>query len=174
MIGPCGMAHAVQILACGTIPMDYNGCCLNSDQPIGTGYCGTCGIGNGFWGVECHPKGFSGSLFGFRFCSCLSGIADIWDSEGESPSEVLVSSDHARWVRFMVKKGLSGDLTEFLGGFEDQEFEFSKILGLFALGFEGFKKRGCLRFEIGHEGSLIPTQSADAPSASLASPQGPC
>ena len=37
------------------------------------------------------------------------------------------------------------------------------ILGLFALGFEGFKKRGCLRFEIGHEGSLIPTQSVDAP-----------
>jgi hypothetical protein len=58
---------------------------------------------------------------------------------------------------------LRGNLTEFLGGFEDQEFEFSKILGLFALGFKGFEKRRCLRFEIGHEGSLIPTQSADAP-----------
>jgi hypothetical protein len=86
----------------------------------------------------------------------LGGLnASLFDS---SPIPGLTAmnslSDHARQVRLMVKKGLSSDLTEFLGGFEDEEFEFSEILGLFALGFE---ERCGLRFEIGHEGSLIPT-----------------
>ena len=71
--------------------MGCNDWCLNSDQPIAKGYCGTDGIGNGFWGAEFHPKGFSDSIFEFRFCSCSFGMLGILVSRGEISSEALVS-----------------------------------------------------------------------------------